>query len=74
MDEKHKENMFFAFTTIHDPLGPPHVPPPQGTAFRFFQDFFFSDLAYGLSHVSYGLEDVAPDRAPFFGRYSSKID
>ena len=24
MDEKHKENMFFAFTTIFDPLGLPH--------------------------------------------------
>ena len=39
MDEKHNENMFFVFTTIFDPLGPPH-PLLKARCFGFFEIFF----------------------------------
>jgi len=47
MDEKHKENMFFALTTIFDPLGLPH--PLLKAPYLGFFKIFFLDLAYGLS-------------------------
>jgi len=38
MDEKHNENMFFAFTTIFDPFGLPHplLKAPNLEIFWFF--------------------------------------
>ena len=72
MHQRHNENMIFAILTIFEHLGP-HQPLLKARCFGFFK-IFFSDLAYGLSCTSHGLEDVGPVRLFFSGLCSSKID